>query len=74
MTYEPVAGPSHVAERITPTDNLILKSDLHNATTDLEQLQKDVEYLSCSYSVSSLKENVLLKETGLPTRELFGSL
>ena len=34
----------------------------------MEQLQKDVEYLRCSYSVSSLNENVLRMKTGLPKK------
>ena len=68
MAFEDVAGPSSVAQRLISTENLILKSDLHNATTDMEQLQKDVEYLRCSYSVSSLNENVLRLKTGLPKK------
>ncbi|KAG1655660.1 hypothetical protein GQR58_024416 [Nymphon striatum] len=71
LLFESVEGPSNVAEITVSTDTFIPQSDLHNATKKSEQLQKDVEYLRCSYSVSSLKENVLRMETGLPTKKVF---
>ena len=61
-------GPS---QQRPPTSEVILEAELHCARNELKEKDKALQYQRSHYSVSSLTEDVVRMETGLPTKEVF---
>lgn len=54
-----------------PTAQVVLEAELESKTRELEKYQQTESYQRSHYSASTVNEEVLRMETGLPTREVF---
>ena len=53
------------------TKEIVLEAELEQAKMEITDLKEKIGYLKNHYTVSTLNEDVLKMETGLPTRDVF---
>ena len=64
-------GTSDNLERPESTREVILEAELEQAKREIIDQKEKNDYIKKHYTVSTLSEDVLKMETGLPTREVF---
>lgn len=55
----------------TPTEQIILEAELDCARREVEKFNETESYEKSHYTVTSLNEETVRMETGLPTKEVF---
>lgn len=68
---QPFPCDAYTEEHVQSTLEVILEAELDLANRELKELEGKLQYKSIRYTVAGLEEEVILMETGIPTKKVF---
>ena len=71
---QPLTSEADIHESMPTTQVVILEAQLDLANRERKDLQGKLQYKGMRYTVARLEEDVILMETGLPTKKSSTSL